>query len=161
MSVGIGRQNIIILFWKYEGCTVSFHGIQKWEPEIYIGFLPALHLQCAIIQPVHTFPMGAPNPLSFVVLWLLRLSVKLNYQKYSQEINDTQRLSKLNRVWYHEVAPVQISLWKDVSGSGYSWHIWSTVQHCRNLFLTGLRLFWELQIYLLQTVKRKGTDRNI
>ncbi len=39
MSVGTGRQNIIILFW-------SFLGIHKWEPGIYIGFLPALHLQC-------------------------------------------------------------------------------------------------------------------
>ncbi len=26
--------------------TVSFLGIHKWEPDIYIGFPPALHLQC-------------------------------------------------------------------------------------------------------------------
>jgi hypothetical protein len=26
--------------------TVSFLGIHKWEPAIYIGFSPALHLQC-------------------------------------------------------------------------------------------------------------------
>ncbi len=26
--------------------TVSFLGIHKWKPEIYIGFSPALHLQC-------------------------------------------------------------------------------------------------------------------
>jgi hypothetical protein len=26
--------------------TVSFIGIQKWQPDIYIGFSPALHLQC-------------------------------------------------------------------------------------------------------------------
>jgi hypothetical protein len=26
--------------------TVSFLGIYKWEPDIYIGFSPALHLQC-------------------------------------------------------------------------------------------------------------------
>ncbi len=26
--------------------TVSFLGIHKWEPDIYIGFSPALHLQC-------------------------------------------------------------------------------------------------------------------
>jgi hypothetical protein len=25
--------------------TVSFLGIHKWEPDIYIGFSPALHLQ--------------------------------------------------------------------------------------------------------------------
>jgi hypothetical protein len=33
MSEGIGRQNIIILFWKLGGCTVSFLGIHKWEPD--------------------------------------------------------------------------------------------------------------------------------
>jgi hypothetical protein len=27
--------------------TVSFLGIHEWEPGIYIGFSPALHLQCA------------------------------------------------------------------------------------------------------------------
>ncbi len=26
--------------------TVSFLGIRLWEPDIYIGFSPALHLQC-------------------------------------------------------------------------------------------------------------------
>jgi hypothetical protein len=26
--------------------TVSFLGIHKWEPDIYIGFSPALHMQC-------------------------------------------------------------------------------------------------------------------
>ncbi len=26
--------------------TVSILGIHKWEPDIYIGFSPALHLQC-------------------------------------------------------------------------------------------------------------------
>ncbi len=46
MSVEIGRQNITILFWKQRGCTASFLGIHKWEPVIYIGFSPALHLQC-------------------------------------------------------------------------------------------------------------------
>ncbi len=47
-SVGIKRQNIIILFWKYRGFTVSFLGIDKLEPDIYIVFSPALHLQCMI-----------------------------------------------------------------------------------------------------------------
>ncbi len=27
--------------------TVSFLGIHKWEPEIYIGFSQVLHLQCS------------------------------------------------------------------------------------------------------------------
>ncbi len=29
--------------------TVSFLGIHKWEVDIYIGFSPALHLQCSIV----------------------------------------------------------------------------------------------------------------
>jgi hypothetical protein len=28
--------------------AVSFPGIHKWEPDIYIGFSPALHLQCVM-----------------------------------------------------------------------------------------------------------------
>ncbi len=44
MSVGTGRQNIIM--YSVLEITVSFLGIHKWEPDIYIGFSPALHLQC-------------------------------------------------------------------------------------------------------------------
>jgi hypothetical protein len=46
MNVETGIQNIIILFWKYWGCPVSFLGIHKSETDIYIEFSPALHLQC-------------------------------------------------------------------------------------------------------------------
>jgi hypothetical protein len=48
INVEIWRQNIIILFWKKQGRgrAVSFLGIHKSEPDIYIGFSPALHLQC-------------------------------------------------------------------------------------------------------------------
>jgi hypothetical protein len=45
MSVGIGRHNMIILFWEKGDCTVSFLGIHKWEPNIYIGFSP-----CSLTQ---------------------------------------------------------------------------------------------------------------
>jgi hypothetical protein len=34
--------------------TASFLGIQKWEPDIYIGFSSALHLQCS--WPMLFFP---------------------------------------------------------------------------------------------------------
>ncbi len=62
-SVGIGRQSIINLFWKKGGCTVSFLGIHKWEPDIYIGFSPALHLQCIIlIQPTNHLYLGHSMP---------------------------------------------------------------------------------------------------
>jgi hypothetical protein len=30
--------------------TVSFLGMHKWEPDIYIGFSPALNLQCGTIR---------------------------------------------------------------------------------------------------------------
>ncbi len=30
------------------GITVSYLGIHKWEPAIYIGFSPVLHLQCTM-----------------------------------------------------------------------------------------------------------------
>ncbi len=43
MNVEIGRQSIIILFWKQRRRTVSFLGLHKSEP---VGFSPALHLQC-------------------------------------------------------------------------------------------------------------------
>jgi len=33
--------------WE-RGCTVSFLGIYQWEPDIYSGFSPALHLQCMV-----------------------------------------------------------------------------------------------------------------
>ena len=46
MNVEIGRQNIIILFWKERGHAVSFLVIHKSEPDIYIGFSLSLHLQC-------------------------------------------------------------------------------------------------------------------
>jgi hypothetical protein len=29
-------------------CTVSFLGIHTWKPDIFIGFSPALHLQCGL-----------------------------------------------------------------------------------------------------------------
>jgi hypothetical protein len=41
MSVGIGRQNIIILFWIQGGCTVSFPGIPYREPGIWILIGPS------------------------------------------------------------------------------------------------------------------------
>jgi hypothetical protein len=44
--VEIGRQNIVILFWKESGRAVSFLGIQKSEPDICIVFSLAHHLQC-------------------------------------------------------------------------------------------------------------------
>ncbi len=46
MSLGTGKQNIIILFWKYQ-----FH---FWEyidgnQTSILDFSPALHLQCALV----------------------------------------------------------------------------------------------------------------
>jgi hypothetical protein len=60
----IGRPNLEIYksltdIWVYRNweteyynsvleITVSFLGIHNWEPDIYIGFSPALHLQCGV-----------------------------------------------------------------------------------------------------------------
>ncbi len=35
------------------GCTVSFLGIHEWQPDINIGFSPAIHLQCIITINVY------------------------------------------------------------------------------------------------------------
>jgi hypothetical protein len=41
--------------------TVSFLGIHKWEPDIYIGFSQALHLQCKNpFVPVPVVGWGLP-----------------------------------------------------------------------------------------------------
>jgi hypothetical protein len=47
VSAGTGRQNIIILFWKKRRLYsfISGNTVQKWEPDIYIRFSLALHLQ--------------------------------------------------------------------------------------------------------------------
>ncbi len=51
MSVGIN--------WETEHynsvveITVSILGIHKWEPGIYIGFSPALHMQCVVFVKYH------------------------------------------------------------------------------------------------------------
>ncbi len=37
---------------------VSFLGIHKWEPDIYIGLSPALHLQCTVFLTHYAFAAG-------------------------------------------------------------------------------------------------------
>jgi hypothetical protein len=49
MRAGIGRQNIIILW----GFTVSFLGIHKWEPDLHIGFSPALYSICSALHTLY------------------------------------------------------------------------------------------------------------
>jgi hypothetical protein len=69
MSEGIGRQNIIILFRKY---TVSFLGIHKWEPDIYIWILTgpffAVFMRVKIIGN-QTFILDSHRPFLCIVLW--------------------------------------------------------------------------------------------
>jgi hypothetical protein len=47
----LGDRTLKFCFGNKEAaqCTVSFLGIHKWEPDIYIGFSPALHLQCITV----------------------------------------------------------------------------------------------------------------
>ncbi len=69
MNVEIGRQNIIILFWKSQGHAVSFLGIHKSE-HIYHEFSPALICDAQPPQLVH---------LPLVQCTLTAHSVALNY----------------------------------------------------------------------------------
>jgi hypothetical protein len=41
---------------------VSFLGIHKWEPDIYIGFSPALHLQCGCYKEGSRFRISSGGP---------------------------------------------------------------------------------------------------
>jgi hypothetical protein len=41
----------------YNSVTDSFLGTHKWEPDIYIGFLPALYLQCGTYGIRGTVPL--------------------------------------------------------------------------------------------------------
>jgi hypothetical protein len=52
MSVGIGRQNIIILFWKLGGCTVSFLGSSKLGTRHLCWILtgPSFAVQCKFVM---------------------------------------------------------------------------------------------------------------
>ncbi len=68
LSVGIGeteQQSSIVEI------TVSFPGIYKWEPDIYIGFSPSLHLQCAIS---YKFPLYLTER-AILMLWSELLNV--------------------------------------------------------------------------------------
>ncbi len=49
-------------------CTVSFLGIHKWEPDIYIQCSPALHLQCIQLS-VGKYPEYSATPFS-IPTWL-------------------------------------------------------------------------------------------
>ncbi len=59
MSEETGTQNI---FNSVLEKTVSFLGIHKWEPDIYIWLSLALHLQCATDVKVGERPL-------FMILW--------------------------------------------------------------------------------------------
>ncbi len=59
--------------------TVSFLGINKWEPDIYIGFSPALHLQCAtlsfLVLLCHPWPtLPSPSTLFRLLIGCLATS---------------------------------------------------------------------------------------
>ncbi len=58
MSVGIWRQNIMILFWNYGGCTVSFLGIHEWEQDNLYWILtgPSFAVYYASLQSVPSSP---------------------------------------------------------------------------------------------------------
>ncbi len=55
--------------------TVSFLGIHKWEPDIYIGFSPALHLQCTTVIRLSSFSSR---------MYALSCTQKLNVIQYNK-----------------------------------------------------------------------------
>jgi hypothetical protein len=50
MNVELGDRILKFCFGNNEARAVSFLGIHKLKPDIYIGFSPALHLQCENCQ---------------------------------------------------------------------------------------------------------------
>jgi len=72
MNVEIGRQSILFLFRKWRDRAVSFLGIHKSEPDFYIGFSSALHLQCILVPKANdtkaSFSVGYYQGLGW--LWL-------------------------------------------------------------------------------------------
>ncbi len=87
LSVGIGeteQQSSVVEI------TVSFLGIYKWEPDIYIGFSPSLHLQCAISSKFSFYLTERAIP----VLWLELLNVTGR-----QQHNQKNTIDK--KLWRH------------------------------------------------------------
>ncbi len=64
--------------------TVSFLGIHNWEPDIYIGFSPALHLQCRQ-QPLGNQQEGSRQPD--------RLQVNRNMQVAKQALGSQEEVT--------------------------------------------------------------------
>ncbi len=52
---------------------ISFLGIQKWEPNIYIGCSPALHLQCGFFTACHYTDIDAMAILVNILSILINL----------------------------------------------------------------------------------------
>jgi hypothetical protein len=47
-----------------------FSGAHKWEPDIYSGFSPALHLQCGLIQSKDlnfTVALWTGHPIDYMI----------------------------------------------------------------------------------------------
>ncbi len=77
--------------------TVSFLGIHKWEQDIYIGFSPALHLQCIaghtkLWWMLKTAKHSWKSPVYTRTVFGQRL---FSAQKYPSEVSPTKVSAKL------------------------------------------------------------------
>jgi hypothetical protein len=93
---------MIILFWNNEAAQFHFWqlAIHKWEPDIRIGFSPALHLHCVLYiysGPLRkrTLSYEAPFIRKKELIWF-RMESPLAYRKVSvhsvgQEASHVQR----------------------------------------------------------------------
>ncbi len=119
--------------------TVSFPGIHKWEPDIYIRFSPALHLQCTVSTVVLTlhwfdtsFSMKGQNKerktsSTYFGLWVghfpgMRRSKCVSAPAYHTYCRSCVRISSQhpkpvdrNVPWVKKTKTFTSSLWKNSS----------------------------------------------
>jgi hypothetical protein len=81
MSVlGIGRQNIKILLGNKEAAQFYF-----WEyingNQTFIGFSPALHLQCRELHLLHPYTLHIAHPTCASIKLLVEKAMKICYQE--------------------------------------------------------------------------------
>jgi hypothetical protein len=99
MNLEMGRQNIIIMFWKLGGNTDSFLGMHKSERDIYIGFSPAFHLQCmsAVMHSLVNSEDKLPR--------LLLMNMKFTQSTACLYLQNTALIKKENKIFliYKEI----------------------------------------------------------
>ena len=127
MNVEIGRQKIIILFWKLRGHAVSILGIHKSEPDIYIGFSTTLHLQCIAEGLWHLLTIVSLGTCALVLRVVTdHTCIVICMTAAALEVRIRFRLSRCMRgiSCATAVSPLQretASTWRSRPGRGLGW----------------------------------------